>query len=37
MTPFIPLGELDRASRRALIWAMCTHHARWNERHMHAM
>ena len=31
------LGELDRASRRCLSWAMRTHHAGWNERHMQAM
>lgn len=31
------LGELDRSSRRSLSWAMRTHHASWNERHMQAM
>ncbi len=31
------LGDLDRPSRRSLHWAMRTHHARWNERHMQAM
>ncbi|WP_177137774.1 transposase [Hydrogenophaga aromaticivorans] len=33
----LALGELDRASRRCLSWAMRTHHAGWNERHMQAM
>lgn len=31
------LGELDRSSRRSLSWAMRTHHAAWNDRHMQAM
>jgi transposase len=31
------LGELDRASRRSLSWAMRTHHASWNQRHIQAM
>lgn len=31
------LGELDRASRRSLMWAMRTHHAAWNDRHLQAM
>lgn len=31
------LGELDRASRRSLSWAMRTHHAGWSQRHMQAM
>ena len=31
------LGELDRASRRSLSWAMRTHHAAWSDRHMQAM
>lgn len=31
------LGELDRASRRSLSWAMRTHHAAWTGRHMQAM
>ena len=33
----LALGELDRASRRSLSWAMRTHHAGWNQRHMQAM
>lgn len=33
----LALGKLDRASRRCLSWAMRTHHAGWNERHMQAM
>jgi transposase len=31
------LGELDRASRRSVAWAMRTHHARWSDKHMQAM
>lgn len=31
------LGELNRSSRRSLSWAMRTHHAGWNDRHMQAM
>lgn len=31
------LGELDRASRRSLSWAMRKHHAGWSEQHMRAM
>lgn len=31
------LGELSPASRRSLSWAMRTHHAAWNDRHMQAM
>jgi len=31
------LGELERSSRRSLSWAMRTHHAAWNDRHMQAM
>lgn len=31
------LGDLDRSSRRSLSWAMRTHHAAWNDRHMQAM
>lgn len=31
------LGELDRASRRSLRWAMRTHHTGWKKRHMQAM
>lgn len=31
------LGALDRSSRRSLSWAMRTHYASWNERHMQAM
>jgi transposase len=31
------LGELDRSSRRSLSWAMRTHHAAWNDRHVQAM
>ena len=31
------LGELDRASRRSLRWAMRTHHTGWTQRHMQAM
>lgn len=31
------LGDLDRASRRSLSWAMRTHHAGWSQRHLQAM
>lgn len=31
------LGELDRAARRSVTWAMRTHHGRWTHRHMQAM